>query len=169
VTVRSLVLALLALLAAAAPASAAVIPRFLGTGHDPGIAVDGTGTAHVAWLAEEGDQEFAEYCQVPRGARTCTLRRRLPHSSFSSGKAQVVLGPQPGSVFVLAPVVNDPSVLFRSSDNGATFTAHPIGEFIGAEQALYGPGDSISVMNGGSVGAAFARYGLDGSGPAEWR
>jgi hypothetical protein len=167
VIVRVLVLALFALLAAAVPASAAVTPRFLGTGHDPGVAVDGAGTAHVAWLAEDGGQEFAEYCQVPRGARVCTVRQRLPHSSFSAGKARVVLGPQPGSVYVLAPVVNDPSVLFSSADNGATFTAHPIGEFIGAEEALYGPGDSISVMNGGSVGAAFARYGLDGSGPAE--
>jgi hypothetical protein len=165
--VRVLLLATLALLWAAAPAGAAVTPRFLGTGHDPGVAVDGAGTAHVAWLAESGGQEVAEYCQLPRGARTCTLRRTLPHSSFSSGKAQVLLGPQPGTVYVLAPVVNDPSVLFRSTDNGASFTAHPVGEFIGMEQALYGPGDSISIMNGGSVGAAFARYGLDGGGPAE--
>jgi hypothetical protein len=39
----------------------------------------------------------------------------------------VLLGQQSGSVYVLAPVVNDPSVLFRSTDNGATFTAHPVG------------------------------------------
>jgi hypothetical protein len=165
--VRAMLLAAVVLLTAAATASAAVTPRFLGTGHDPGVAVDSAGTAHVAWLAESGDQEFAEYCQLPRGARTCRVRRTLPHSGFSSGKAQVLLGPQPGTIYVLAPVVNDPSVLFRSTDNGAGFTAHPMGEFIGMEQALYGPGDSISIMNGGSVGAAFARYGIDGSGPAE--
>jgi hypothetical protein len=165
--VKPLVAALLALLATAVPAGAAT-PRFLGTGHDPGVAVDRGGTAHVVWLAEAADgSEVAEYCQIPRRARNCTLRRTLPHSSFSGGKAQVVLGTAPGAVYVVVPVVNDPSVLFRSADNGATFSAVPIGEFIGIERAVYGPGDTISIVNGGSVGAAFARYGLDGSGPAE--
>ena len=42
-----------ACLAGAAPAAAA--PGFLGRGHDPGVAVDAAGTAHVAWLAEAAD------------------------------------------------------------------------------------------------------------------
>jgi hypothetical protein len=162
-----LLVAVVLLLAMPVSADAAT-PLFLGTGHDPGVAVDRAGTAHVVWLAETaGGQEVAEYCLILRRTRTCTLRRTLPHSSFSGGKAQVVLGPQPGTVYVVVPVVNDPSVLFRSTDNGASFSGVPIGEFIAIERAVYGPGDAISIINGGSVGAAFGRYGLDGSGPPE--
>jgi hypothetical protein len=165
-TLRPLFPALVALLATAVPASAAVTPRFLGTGHDPGVAVDRAGTAHVAWIGETADgQEVAEYCQMPRRARTCALRRTLPLSEWGTGKAHVMIGSQPGSVLVLVPVFSDPGMLFRSSDNGATFTPVPVGEFIGMDRAVYGPGDSVSIMNGGTVGSAFARYGLDGSGP----
>lgn len=163
---RILVLALIALLAAV-PASAAVTPRFLGTGHDPGVAVDSAGAAHVAWIGETADgQEVAEYCQVPRRARTCTVRRTLALTDWGTGKAQVMLGPQPGAVLVLVPVFTEPALLFRSTDNGASFATVALGEFLAMERAVYGPGDSISIMNGGTVGSAFGRYGLDGSGPA---
>ena len=40
------------LLGLAAPAPAAT-PRFIGTGHDPSVAVDANGTAHVAWPSEQ--------------------------------------------------------------------------------------------------------------------
>ena len=69
---RTAVLSLLAVLLGAAPAAAA--PGFLGRGHDPGVAVDPAGTAHVAWLAEAGDAGSLEYCQVPRGKRACSVR-----------------------------------------------------------------------------------------------
>src|ERR671916_482312 len=46
-----LLVAVLLLLATPVAAGAAT-PRFLGTGHDPGIAMDRAGTAHVVWLAE---------------------------------------------------------------------------------------------------------------------
>src|SRR3954453_21415754 len=103
------------LLAAVAPAGAA--PGFLGRGHDPGVAVDGAGTAHVAWLADApGGTGTLEYCQVPRGKRACAARASIPVEESGFGKVQVML-PQPGVVQIVAPLL-EPTPLFTSVDNG---------------------------------------------------
>jgi hypothetical protein len=160
--VRLLALVLLALLFAAAPAGAAVKPRFLGTGHDPGIAVDTAGTAHVGWFTQE---DTLEYCQVPRRARRCALRRSFQLADFGVGKVQVLV-PRPGVVIIPVSVFTGPSAMFTSTDGGQTFAAVPFGSVFGLSQALYGPGDAVSVMSG--VGPAkYGRFGLDGSGPEE--
>jgi hypothetical protein len=159
---RILGLAVLAVLVAVAPAGAAVQPRFLGSGHDPGVAIDGAGTAHVAWLTQD---DTLEYCQVPRRARRCTLRHSFALADFGVGKAQVVL-PRPGVVVLPVSVFTGRSALFTSSDGGRTFAAGSFGSVFGLSQALYGPGDALSVLSG--VGPAqYGRFGLDGSGPVE--
>jgi hypothetical protein len=151
---------LFVVLAGAAPASAA--PGFLGRGHDPGVAVDAAGTAHVAWLAEAGDAGTLEYCQVPRGKRACSLRRSIPLSEDGFGKVQVLL-PRPGPVQIIAPLLR-PAVLASSSDGGNTFALSSMGDTPAIETAIYGPGDFISLMSG-SGPAAFGRFNPDGSGP----
>jgi hypothetical protein len=154
---------LFAVLAGAAPAPAA--PGFLGRGHDPGVAVDAAGTAHVAWLAEAGDAGTLEYCQVPRGKRACSLRRSIPLSEDGFGKVQVLL-PRPGTVQIVAPLLR-PAALATSADGGNTFAVGTIGQDTPAiEKAVYGPGDFISLMSG-SGPAAFGRFNPDGSGPAD--
>jgi hypothetical protein len=152
---------LAALALAAAPATAAT-PRFLGTGHDPGVAVDRAGTAHVAWLAENGAVATLEYCQVPRHGHACAARQTFPLERAGTGKVQVVT--HRGAVFVLAPVGNADSVLLASPDGGATFTPHPVGKLPAVESMLYGPRDSLSVLSG-SGPASYGLFGLDGSGP----
>jgi hypothetical protein len=157
---RLLGFALLALLVVAGPAGAAVKPRFLGTGSDPGIAVDAAGTAHVGWFTEN---DTVEYCRVPGSARRCRLRHSFPLEDFGVGKVQV-LAPRPGLVVVPVSVFNSRSVMFVSTDGGQNFAAVPFGSVFGLSQALYGPGDALSVMSG--VGPAeYGRFGLDGSGP----
>jgi hypothetical protein len=148
--------------ALAAPASAA--PGMIGAGHDPGVAVDAAGTAHVAWFAEPaGGDSVVQYCQVPRGRRSCAVTQTLAVGQ-ESGTGQVqVLVPRPGTVYIVAPLLNSPGVLFGSADNGATFAARPIGEWILIEQAVFGPGDGIGLI---SRRGSFGRYGVDGSGPA---
>ena len=154
---------LLVVLAGAAPAAAA--PGFLGRGHDPGVAVDGAGTAHVAWLAEAGDAGTLEYCQVPRGTRACALRRSVPLAEDGFGKVQVLL-PRPGTVLIVAPLLR-PAALASSFDGGNTFAVGTIGQDTPAiEQAIYGPGEFISLMSG-SGPASFGRFNPDGSGPAD--
>lgn len=159
---KAALLALLALLAGAAPAAAA--PGFLGRGHDPGVAVDAAGVAHVAWLAEAGEAGSLEYCQVRRGTRRCALRRSIALPEDGFGKVQVLL-PRPGVVQIVAPLLR-PAALATSFDGGSTFTTATLGRDTPAiEQAIPGPGDSISLISD-SGPAAFGRYGADGSGPA---
>jgi len=150
---------------AVAPASASAAPGFLGRGHDPGVAVDAAGTAHVAWLAEAaGEKGVLEYCQVPHGKRRCALRRSVPLRDDGYGKVQALL-PRPGTVRIVAPLLR-PAALVSSFDGGNSFTVGRIGEDTpGIEQAISGPGESISLMSGTGP-ASFGRFGPDGSGPA---
>jgi hypothetical protein len=159
---RIAVLTLFTLLAASAPAAAR--PGFLGTGHDPGVAVDAAGTAHVAWLADtaDGSAGVLEYCQVPRGKRACATRTQVPLEDDGFGKVQVML-PAPGTVQILAPLA-DPTPLLTSVDNGATFARHDLIDLPAIESAFYGPGNAISVMSG-SGPARYGRYAPDGGGP----
>jgi hypothetical protein len=160
---KIVLLSLLAGLLCAAPAVAA--PGFLGRGHDPGVAVDAAGTAHVAWLADTGEAGALEYCQVPRGRRACALRRSIPLGESGFGKVQVLL-PRPGTVQIVAPLLR-PAALASSFDGGHTFAVGTIGEETPAlEHAIYGPGEFISMISG-SGPASFGRYSPDGSGPAD--
>jgi len=153
----------LAVLAIASPAAAAA-PGFLGTGHDPGVAVDAAGTAHVAWLAEAaGGAGTLEYCQVPRGKRRCTVRTSVPLEDDGFGKVQVML-PAPGTVQIVAPLLQS-TPLLTSVDGGATFARRDLGEGPAIEAAFYDAGGAISIMSG-SGPARYGRYAPDGTGPA---
>jgi hypothetical protein len=81
------------------------------------------------------------------------------------GKVQVLL-PRPGTVQIVAPLLR-PAALVSSCDGGYTFAVAPLGEDLPAsEQAVYGPGETISLMSG-SGPASFGRFNPDGSGPAD--
>jgi hypothetical protein len=155
-------LAITALLLALAAAPAAAAPGNLGTGHDPGVAVDRAGTAHVAWF--DAGAPALEYCQVPRGKRRCAVRQTLALPEEGGAKVQV-LAPRPGVIVIIAPIVNDPGVIFTSADNGATFAPHPTGEIGTIESAVAGPGDVLALLSDTGP-ASFGRYGFDGVGPA---
>jgi hypothetical protein len=159
---KTVALSLFAALVCAAPAAAA--PGFLGRGHDPGVAVDAAGTAHVAWLAEAGDAGAIEYCQVPRRKRQCAVRRSIAVPDDGFGKVQVLL-PRPGTVQIVAPLL-DPTALATSVDGGNTFALGTLGVGPAIEQAIYGPGDFISLMSG-SGPASFGRYSPNGNGPGD--
>ena len=160
---RIAVLSVLMLLAAASPAAAK--PGFLGRGHDPGVAVDAAGTAHVAWLAAAADGAGTlEYCQVPRGKRACAARTSIPLEDDGFGKVQVML-PRPGVVQIVAPLL-EPTLLFTSLDDGATFVGRNLGDLPAISTAFYGPGGGISIMSG-SGPASYGRFAPDGSGPGE--
>jgi hypothetical protein len=147
---RIAALTLLALLAAAAPAAAAT-PRFLGSGHDPGVAVDRAGTAHVAWFYEpEGGQPVLEYCQVPRRGRACTVRHTFALPEDGTAKAQV-LTPRPGTVVLMAPLFEEPSLILTSTNGGATFAsaATAADDLPTVEQTVFGPGEAILPRSNG--------------------
>jgi hypothetical protein len=157
---RAAALTVVLVLAAASPAAAR--PGNLGTGHDPGVAVDAAGTAHVAWLADAGAGGVLEYCRVPRGERACASRTQVPLEDDGFGKVQVML-PAPGVVQILAPLL-DPSPLLTSVDGGVTFARRDLFDLPAIESAFYGPGNAISIMSG-SGPASYGRFAPDGSGP----
>ena len=160
----SAAVAALALLGSAAPASAAT-PRFIGTGHDPSVAVDANGTAHVAWPSEQNGATL-EYCQLPRKAKACSVRQSFPMDEIGSGHPQVLLPARPGAVSIVMPLGSDPALLLNSADGGVTFAGVRLGEINTLEEAVYGPGDTLTLVTG-SGPAAIARYGFDGAGPPD--
>src|SRR4051794_26537656 len=97
----------------AAPAGAAT-PRFIGTGHDPSVAVDQNGTAHVAWSSEQTGNTL-EYCRLPRGKRACTIRLSLPLADSGSGHAQVLIR-GPGLISIVIPDTPKRAMVFNSAD-----------------------------------------------------
>jgi hypothetical protein len=56
-----------------APAAASAAPFTIGTGDDPNVAVDGSGTAYIAWAESAPDSSFStlHFCRLPRGATVC--------------------------------------------------------------------------------------------------
>ena len=165
---RALLLAALAALTWAVPAGAARQPVFLGKGGEPGVAVDGAGTGHVAWIHDgpAADDDTLEYCRLPRGARRCDVRSSFPLGGSASRSVAVGLPARPGAVSIAAPVVNGRSVLFNSADGGAGFTAVPMGQLDFWDDAVLSPAEGFSFVTGPN--GSFARYGLDGSGPGEY-
>jgi hypothetical protein len=57
-----------------APAGAlAAAPLTIGSGHKPGVAVDGAGTAYIAWYGPESKVTSLHFCRLPRGAGACDV------------------------------------------------------------------------------------------------
>jgi hypothetical protein len=160
---RLLAASVAATLVCAAPAGA-VTPRFIGTGHDPSVAVDQNGTAHAAWPSEEHGNTL-EYCQVPRGKRTCAVRQSFPLADSGAGHPQVLIR-GPGLVSIVIPETPERATLFNSADNGQTFAAVPVGSINTLEEGVVGPGDAFSVISGTGP-AAVVTWGFNGAGPAE--
>lgn len=112
-------LPVVALLGCAAGAQAG-IPFTVASGASPDVAVDAEGTAHIVW---QQDPDALRYCQVRRGATSCSSPpvRLTARLSPTAGSAHVFL---PGGSNVLlsttrcCPVEID---VYSSSDGGATF------------------------------------------------
>ena len=144
-------------------------------GSDPDLEVDAAGTAHVVWLdlSTGVGAETVNYCQIPRGATACTNSQVL--STGSPGGRPTVLLPAAGQVIVDLGTDAGTNVnrIRRSLDNGATFgPAQAIADPQGPNSTsgpgsdgdvVYGPGDSISYVNGlSSVGTFFTNASLGG-------
>ncbi len=130
----------------------------------PDIAVDDSGTSHIAWNLSAGGagNDQLVYCRVPRGAHTCDVVRviQLPGTDFDgprvvlarSGAIMLVSG---RCCFPAAPVF-----AVTSSDGGQSF-GPPVEiaqEFAGAKEweAVLGPGDFSLSLSGGNSGPDFA-------------
>jgi hypothetical protein len=153
---RSAFLTLAAALLLAAPAHAAA-PFVIGAGENPGLAVDAAGTAYIAWNGTENTgTRSLHFCRLPRGATSCTdttiagapfFTLYRPFVTVSGSTVRIVqsrygfLTGEFGRVYQ-----------FTSTDGGASFDAGTqIGD-ITFNEALAGPGDSISAVSFATTG-----------------
>ena len=164
-------LALLALAAVLGLPSAAAGAISIGPSNvfsAPGLAVDGSGTAYIAWRGPESGAGSLQFCRLPRGASACDSRHAIATSGDSVSRAFVLVS---GSRVIVAQYryggVPNGLLAHTSNDRGATFGP---AERIGTEafdEAVVGPGDTLSgIANNSSY---FQNAPLGGGGGATAR
>ena len=147
---------------AVAPASAsAAVPVPVGAGGPQDVAVDAAGTAHVVWNTDT-PAAATIYCQVVRGtvgpANGCRNPAVFSAAAGTSIGDPLVLLPGGGRVLVLrnhcCAVPPSPVGVLTSNDGGVSFL--PEQSLTGGAlspvdmvDAVYGPGDSASWVDGG--------------------
>jgi hypothetical protein len=152
------ILALLALLAfaLAVPAGAGAATSFkFGTGEFPDIAMDPDGVAHVVWDVSSGNASAPEdlhYCQLAPGATACKGEVVL-HPPFQAiGRSTYVFAPAKFRVVIVSARccsgVEEPVWAYESTDGGKNFApGHVIGNIDPEQNAVFGPGDSVTGSN----------------------
>src|ERR1700712_1443773 len=68
----------------------------LGTGQHPDVSVDSIGTAHVVWGESSGNFDIPDplrYCQILRGASSCSGSKTLDPPLSSIGRSSYVFTP----------------------------------------------------------------------------
>ncbi|MCW2967540.1 MAG: exo-alpha-sialidase, partial [Solirubrobacteraceae bacterium] len=137
----------------------------------PNVAVDDMGVGHFLWdVNNNGGDDPAVYCRVPRGATACasTQTFNLPLEAF--GEPQV-LTPAPGEVILVAHRCcgkGEGTYAIVSTDGGATFAAPAVIGTIEPGQAVYGPGTGVVSLTDDIVtaGVSYQAAPLDGPVPA---
>jgi hypothetical protein len=155
----------------APPAAGAASPVTIGSGHKPAVAVDAAGTAYIAWYGPEPGTTTLRFCRLPRGATGCDVAYRITTPGTSLSRPFVTV--QGATVRVvsyrygLSSPRFDQVWEFTSVNRGASFDAgHEIG-IVASDEAILGPGDTVSVAsNASSEGGLFQNMPL-GGGSAE--
>ena len=170
--VRSTALAIVCVVAGLlllVPAGAgAATPLTIGTGHKPGVAVDAAGTAYIAWFGPESNTTSLNFCRLPRGAGACDVRTTIAAPGTTLSRPFVTVDGATVRVvsyrYGLTGARFDEIWEFTSADGGATFDAgHPVG-IAPFDEAVRGPGDTLTVTtNAESTGLAVQNVPLDGT------
>jgi hypothetical protein len=188
----AVVVALALILTPSAAAQSA--PLAIGDGHKPGVAVDPSGTAYIAWYGPEAGDTSLRFCRLARGATACAGQAVLPTTGSSlsrpfvhvAGARVTVLQYRYGAAGGLFNQV----FLYTSLDGGDSFDGGAVVGSIPFDESVLGPGDTATVatnafqeggvvqnmpLSGGSVGEARAAIfpdrpyngtvGLDGETP----
>jgi hypothetical protein len=163
---------LVALLAAvlAFPSGVAAAPFAIGSGSEPGLAVDGAGTAYIAYNGAEAANP-PHFCRLPRGATACDVERTLfvsPGSATLSRPTVTVVGARV-TVVVHRTGGQQPGITrYTSADGGFTFSAPVlVGGNVPNVESVNGPGDTVSVVSQvESAGALFQNVSLTSGTPA---
>jgi hypothetical protein len=120
----------------------------IGDGHAPGLAVDATGTAYIAWYGPESTTTTLQYCRLPRTAAGCDVRTSIPAPGTSITRPFVTVSGASVRVisyrYGLAGERFGAAYLFSSTDGGATFDGGRMMGSLSFSDATVGPGDAIS-------------------------
>jgi hypothetical protein len=166
---RAVVLAAMLLGVAAQPARAT--PHFIvGTGQNPGVAVDTAGTAYIGWKVNVyvGQGDAVQLCVLPAGARRCATLATIPFpgSGYNLGRVSVLLPGAPGVVQVTVgrSLGADYSQYVATSGDGGVSFGAPVafGSGFGIENDVLPDGRLVSDGNG-AANLSGAAYPPDGS------
>jgi hypothetical protein len=151
---RRIVLLALALLAVAPATASARFAKLPGTGQTPTVAIDGTGTAVVAWYQYDASRgEAVALCRIPKGTKKC------PAVQILDATAGATSGVQPPLLRISGPSVDLVAarqfmVAFHSADGGATFGPQvPIGDNIIYFAGAIGADGTVAVGDGATFQA----------------
>ncbi len=158
-------------LAIAAPSAQAASPLVIGPGHQPSVAVDNAGTAHVVYNDNAAVDQVVHYCRLPRRASACGSAQSLvfpgtttlrPHV-FTDGQTVRILAWRYG----ISPGAFAQDFLLTSADGGTTFSAPVSVGTLEATDAVAGPGTGISIVSAAaSTSPSYQLVPTDGSAPA---
>jgi signal peptidase I len=141
------------------------------SGHDPAVAVDADGAAHVVWDEGGGDgPDRTHYCRVPRGATDCSVSHVFapeprdsaagsedfpgPHVLLSGGDRVVVLTHRCCGGF--GAIGTEALYAVVSDDGGQTFgPPRVIGDLEPSGDAVLGADDRAYVVTDSVTGGTF--------------
>lgn len=154
-----------------APTPGPVASSATGAGTLPSVAVDAAGTAYIAWRGT-GDPASLEFCRLPRGATACDARSAItaPGNTISRPFVVVLGARVEVAQFRYGGDVPGFSALYKfgSDDRGMTFAAGEVVGKVDFNEAVNGPGDTLSgVANASSIGGAFQNVPLGGGSSGE--
>lgn len=162
--------AVLALALLPPTASPAQTPIQLGQGDQPNVTLDASGAAHIVFRGAGADSPRLTYCRIPRGGTGCAQRTEIATSGDSlslpiaipNGNVIQVVNYRYGLSGPNFPNY-DNTVLFTSTDNGASFDGGVVVGRVGMADAAIGPGNGLSATTDtGPCGTCFQRVPLDG-------
>jgi len=165
-------LAIVFAVAALVPATVqGAAPITIGSGHKPGVALDAAGTAYIAWYGPEPTTSTLRFCRLPRGAATCDIAETIPAPGTSLSRPFVSVTGTTVRVVSYRYGLSGPNFAevweFISTDGGQTFDAGRAIGYPAFDEAVVGPGDTLSVAtNAVTEGLLFQNMPLDGVGSA---
>ena len=146
----------LSLLGASSASANVGPPLDLGLGQNPNVTLDPDGTANIAFTGQGANSTELDYCRLPRGATSCSVRTVIPAPgdsltlplAFGSGNNVNVISYRYG-------LTNGPFaqvLLFQSGDAGRSFAGPVAIGSIPPHDFAFGPGDTVSAVTDAVTG-----------------
>src|SRR4051812_17755792 len=138
-------------------------------GDQPNVTLDAAGTAYVAWRGRGSNSAQLFFCRFPRGAKACAARSQIAAPGDSLSLPLAFLDGTTIRVIAYRYGLSGPNfsqtMMFTSTDGGATFDAGvPIGTIDPWDYA-FGPAGRVSAINNATTlcTSCFQAMALDGS------